>query len=407
MDVDASFRTHVLREGLVTEKQVERARALQESVQDEISPWLHHCLVAQDALTEDQVRAILDAIQWQDDTLEEKVRYLRVFTGNLETLTDIHRVLKEGEREPEPKDEGAAAEAEAPVERMVVSFVMGEEIAADNLSRTFHAADRLTGRPVALRVLREAFRERPDTINLFLHGAKVVSAFSHPNVLPVLSVGVMRSGLPFIARPYVKGASLLDLAPELGGRRNEGGKARFVAMFTQLGNAVRAAHASGVLHRRINPVNVLVGPTGEVYLDGWDFGKIVGEPDLARRSLLRTLERSRMDDAVLTGEKKRAVLASMSPELVEGRIQDVKEASDVYALGAVLFFLLTGAEPVGGVSSCDLCGNVLQGNLVVKTGAVEESRLPAAFAGICRKAMAFEPEDRYGSVEEMLDALYA
>jgi len=409
-DINRLFRDHVLRKSLASAEQIEKAEILRKECSEEINPWLHHCLVAQDVLTETEVRKSLDEIRWKDDTLDEKVSFLRMYVGNMDTITDIHKVLLKGE-----DASGSPSEAEAPravegpsIERMIVSFEMGEQIAEDKLSRTFRASDRLTGRAVSLRVLRDEFKEKSDTVNLFLHGAKVVSVFDHPNVVPVFSVGVMRSGAPFIAKPRIKTSTLLGLAGDLNATKKKGAPAsRLVNLFLQVLNAVRAAHASSVLHRRINPVHVLVGTSGEAYLDGWDFGKIIGEPDLAKASLRLLMEKNCTDETVLTGEKKRAALASLPPEIIEGTYQDVNERSDVYSLGAVLFFLLTGSEPVGGLSACDILNNTLQGALVLKTGAVGEDRLPGPLLEVCRKALSFEPEDRYPSADSLLNATQA
>ncbi|MHC5036561.1 MAG: serine/threonine protein kinase, partial [Planctomycetota bacterium] len=189
-------------------------------------------------------------------------------------------------------------------------------------------------------------------------------------------------------------------------KKKEIAKPRFINMFSQICNALRTAHTNAVLHRRLNPVNILVGETGEVYVDGWDFGKIIGEPDLAKRSFRRLIEENAADGRVLTGEKKRAVLSCLPPELIEGKFQDVNETSDVYSLGAVLFFLLTGNEPVGGVSPTDIFTNILQGKLVLKSREMGKSGMAPEFLALCRKAMAFEKKDRYGGVGALLEALY-
>jgi serine/threonine protein kinase len=235
----------------------------------------------------------------------------------------------------------------------------------------------------------------------------VVGNIDNPNVVPVFSVGVMRSGLPFSVKPLIKGAPLLSVLPETSKvMKKEIVKSRLISMFTQVANAVRTAHLKGVLHRRINPVNVLVGASGQVYVDGWDSGKIVGEPDLAKRSIQKMVERNLDDGEVLTGEKKRAVLSCLPPEIVQSRGPDVNETSDIYSLGAVLFYVLTGSEPVGGVSPRDILGNITAAELLVKDPVWTEDRSISPFIGICRKAMSFEGDDRYRTVEKMLNELH-
>ncbi|MHC4779624.1 MAG: hypothetical protein ACYTFG_13705, partial [Planctomycetota bacterium] len=184
-DIDRLFREAVLRRGMVTKEQVEKAQALKEECKDEISPWLHHCLIAQDSLSEADALNILGEIKWEDSTLDEKVSFLRMYVGNLDTLTDIHKALLHGAKSSrETARAEATAEREIDVERMIISFHVGEELSADKLSRTYHAVDRLTGKAVALRVLREEHKERVGALNLFLHGARVVGNIDNPNVVP-------------------------------------------------------------------------------------------------------------------------------------------------------------------------------------------------------------------------------
>ncbi|MHC4599193.1 MAG: serine/threonine protein kinase [Planctomycetota bacterium] len=406
-DIDRLFREAALRRGLVTPDHVDKARALKEECKEEIAPWLHHCLIAQDSLTEKDALEVLQEINWEDTTLDEKVSFLRMYVGNMDTLTDIHKALLHGAERvevPKPVADGAPP---VEVERMIISYQVGEEVSKDSLSRTFQAVDRLTGKAVALRVLKEDLKNNPGALNLFLHGAKVVGNIDHPNVVPVYCDGVMRSGLPFIVRPLIKGVPLLAVLAESGKvKKKEVLKTRLINMFSQVANAVRAAHAKGVLHRRINPVNVLVGASGQVYVDGWDSGKIIGEPDLAKRSIQKMVEKNAADEEVLTGDRRRSVVSCLPPEIVEGRGPDVNETSDIYSLGAVLFYVLTASEPVGGVSPSDIFSNILQGNLLVKSETWDKDRALKPLIEVCRKAMAFEGDERYRSVEKMLNALY-
>ncbi|MHC5040107.1 MAG: hypothetical protein ACYTHM_22600, partial [Planctomycetota bacterium] len=207
-DIDRLFRRHALKKGWVTPEEIEQAESLKKECSDDIAPWLHHALIAQNVLTEKQVKDALREIRWADPALGEKVGFLRKYMGNMDTITDIHNALLHGEKATEavPVPPKAPAPPTAPpveiVERMIISFQIAEEIASDPLSKTYRAADRLTGKMISLRILLEKHKESRDTVNLFLYGAKVLANLEHPNVLPVSCVGVMRTGQPFIAKPY-------------------------------------------------------------------------------------------------------------------------------------------------------------------------------------------------------------
>jgi serine/threonine-protein kinase len=426
--VDGLFKEEALRRGALNPGQIERAEALQAECRDEISPWLHHCLVAQDSLTEGVARAVLKAIEWEDQAFEEKVEFLRRYVGNMNTLTEFRLALLHGETlfviqdtetgtpKPAPPPEAPVAEPAVPpgpppppepggVERMIISFKLGEKIAEDPISRTFKARDRLTGRLVALRILKASAREKGEVVNRFLNEGRIVAAINHPNIMPVYGMGVMRGGLPFMASHFFRGVNLLQVVLEARTGKRMLPRLRMLNLFIQIGQAVRGAHFKSVVHRHLHPGNIFLGKAGEIVVGGWRFAKVFGEPDLGRRDMQQWLDENVEDTEPLTDDKKRCALAYLAPEIVEMRLRDVGETTDVYGLGGLLFFLLSGMEPVGGVSAAEILDNITRAQLLVKSEDAPTPGVPESLLSVCKKALAYEREDRHPGVEALLDDL--
>lgn len=242
-----------------------------------------------------------------------------------------------------------------------------EEIGRGGAGAVYRALDRDLGRIVALKTLRDpdagpAARER------FLREARLAARLEHPNIVRVLEAGE-RDGRPYYTMPLLEGTPLRGpLPPE-----------RACALLAPVARAVGHAHAAGVVHRDLKPENVLLCPGGPVVTD---FGAARAEDGV------RLTE---------TGELL-GTPAYMAPEQIAGRARDAGPAADVYALGAILFELLTGRLPYEAESFLELSGRVLHEPVPEPPG------LDPALAAILRRCLDKAPEAR-PSAFELAEAL--
>ncbi len=253
------------------------------------------------------------------------------------------------------------------------------------MGAVFRAYDTQLDRAVALKVpfLEEddggaGLRER------FYREARAAAALHHPNLCPVYDVGELH-GVPYLTMAFIDGRSL---AKEL-----EAGRAftppQAALLVRKLALAMHEAHAHGVIHRDLKPANVLLRPNGEPVIT--DFG-------LARRGNDPHSEGlTRQGDVIGTIEY-------MSPEQFEGDNAAVGPASDVYALGVVLYELLTGRRPFEGGTASKMAAILLKPP--PRPGELRPG-LPALLDEVCLKAMAKRPEDRYRTMAEFAAALTA
>jgi serine/threonine protein kinase/alpha-tubulin suppressor-like RCC1 family protein len=230
----------------------------------------------------------------------------------------------------------------------------------------------------ALKLLRPELCTDPMFVARFRREAAIVAGLSHPHILPVHDRG-SEGGQLWISMPYVEGR---DAEDELASCQAGMPAARAVEIVGQVGSALDYAHRLRLLHRDVKPANILLTAGREAYESEWVFLTDFG---IAKAT----------DEAVALTETG-AVLATFafaSPEQIEGRRLDAR--ADIYALGCVLYKLLTGSNPYPGTS----VAVAIRGHLQLPPPRPTELTpgLPVGFDGVIATAMAKAPGDRYES----------
>ncbi len=237
-------------------------------------------------------------------------------------------------------------------------------------------------RVVALKMIRGG-EAGADALARFRVEAEAVARLRHPHIVQVYEVGEYE-GSPYFSMEFVAGGSLrdqLDGTPWL--------PARAAALIETLARAMEAAHRAGIVHRDLKPRNVLL-----------DVGAGTTAPKIADFGLAKRLD----DDAAqtLTG----AVLGTpsyMAPEQASGRPREVGPAADVYALGAILYELLTGRPPFRGATVLETLDQVRHTEPVAVRQL--QPKTPRDLETICLKCLAKDPRRRYASAAELADDL--
>jgi serine/threonine-protein kinase len=262
-----------------------------------------------------------------------------------------------------------------------------EEIGRGGMGTIYLAEDRVLGRHVALKVVSTGATD-PAAAARMLREARVIARLEHPGIVPVHDAGTLPDGRMFYAMKRVAGRRLDEVAQGDGAALPDR-----LRVFQKICEAVAFAHAHGVIHRDLKPENVMVGPFGEVLVMDWGVAKVLEEaappPSPANpASAAATAEGTVMGTP-----------AYMSPEQAAGRADRVGPAADVYALGAILQFLLTGRAPFDDETALRRARG--EAGLAPRPIGGGSDPLPAPLAALAGKAMAPEPADRYGSVEEL------
>lgn len=275
-------------------------------------------------------------------------------------------------------------------------FALVEEINRGGMGVILRGHDRALGRDVAIKVLRdpgcEPHRQR------FATEARITGQLEHPNIVPIHELGVDAEGRPFFAMKLVRGRTLAEIIE----RKRQGDAdpplSRLVGVLIQICHAVAFAHARGVLHRDLKPSNIMLGDFGEVMLMDWGLAKALGgrEPGSGAHPTVTAATLEETQNGVVLGTP-----SYMPPEQALGQVSLLDERSDVYALGAVLYELLTLEPPVQGSDVSAVLSQVILGRISDPQIRAPERDIPRDLAAVAMKALATRPQDRYASAAEL------
>ena len=240
----------------------------------------------------------------------------------------------------------------------------------------YKARQQGLNRLVALKMIIGGSQVRDHHLARFRIEAEAVARLRHPNIVQIYDIGEV-DGLPFVSLELLEGGDLKD---QLAGTPQPG--IRAALLVATLARAVHAAHEARIVHRDLKPSNVLLTADGVPKIT--DFG-------LAKR-----LESD--DHQTQTGDVM-GTPSYMAPEQALGRNKDIGPAADIYALGAILYDVLTGRPPLKGETVVETL------RLVINTDPVPPSRLVPRLARdletICLKCLHKDPQKRYSTAEEL------
>ncbi len=283
-----------------------------------------------------------------------------------------------------------------------VRYRIDGEIARGGMGQVLKGRDPDLGRDVALKVLREDFRDDLDMVRRFVEEAQIGGQLQHPGIVPIYELGLFGDRRPFFAMKLVKGDTLAKL---LDGRKSPAeALPRFLGIFEAIAQTVAYGHARGVIHRDLKPSNVMVGSFGEVQVMDWGLAKVLprgGVSDgatagkVTRQETVIATARSGSDDSDLSRAGSAMGTPSyMAPEQARGEIDRINERADVFALGSILCEILTGQPAFIGRSSGEIQRKAALGDLAEAMSRLDTSGADRELVAIAKDCLAREPEDR-------------
>jgi serine/threonine-protein kinase len=284
------------------------------------------------------------------------------------------------------------------------------------------AQDHDIERKVAMKKLRTEVQGTTALLR-FAEEIKVIGQLEHPNIIPIHDVGIDEQGQHYFVMKYVHGETLENVIEKL-----RAGDPKYTERFTfehrtqvfiSILQAIRYAHAQGIIHRDIKPANIMVGPFGEVTVMDWGLAKLIRNPDGSRvvAESVRDADRAASDQPA-EGDRRKlietqhgALLGTpmyMSPEQAAGKVNELDERSDIYSLIVMFHELLTGehylrdktnlAEVLGAVTDPNYDSSALFRHMT-------QRGVPAELNWFVQRGMEKDSAKRWQSLDQMVERL--
>jgi serine/threonine-protein kinase len=283
-----------------------------------------------------------------------------------------------------------------------IRYRIDGEIARGGMGAILKGRDPDLGRDVALKVLRDDYRDDADMVRRFVEEAQIGGQLQHPGIVPIYELGTFADRRPFFAMKLVKGHTLAQLLEARKGPDDD--RPRFLSIFEAVAQTVAYAHARGVIHRDLKPSNVMVGSFGEVQVMDWGLAKVLPRGGLAddaqagkpqRQETVIATARSGSDGPELSrAGSAMGTPAYMAPEQARGEVGAMDERADIFALGSILCEVLTGEPVFLGRSSGEIMRKAALGDTADALARLDACGTDAELIAIAKNCLGREPEDR-------------
>src|SRR5437762_8740999 len=332
----------------------------------------------------DQVSAFLDKACKGDQLLPRKVEALlasRQRVGNfIETsaLGIATRIIENGQ-------------ADLLVGQTFGHYKISKRIGSGGMGEVYLATDVTAGRKAALKLLPFRFTGDAERLKRFQQEAHAVVALNHPNILTIYEIGQDHS-THYIASELIEGETLRQRLARGPMQLSEA-----VDIAIQVASALAAAHEAGIIHRDIKPENIMLRPDGYVKVLDFGIAKLAEESEPAAL----TKEEAPLLLIETSAGQLLGTARYMSPEQARGL--PVDERTDIWSLGVVLYEMVAGCTPFRGGTPTDVINSILTAAPSTLTGFRPD--VSADLQQIVAKALRKDRQERYGSVDEMAEAL--
>lgn len=286
----------------------------------------------------------------------------------------------------------------------------GEEtfVKAGGEKRIFKVRDLRTDRVVALaRPIEGASAEQKEG---FLREARLTACLQHPNIISVHDIGFDADGEAFFTMEFVHGSTLKEIVDKLEtgdpDYERRFPRLRLLELFVKICDAVAYAHSRNVVHLDLKPSNIFIGPFGEVLVCDWGLAKIIQSDEPHTQRIEGIPEEELPNGDILNDLTRRGTIKGtpgfMAPEQV-GKSQQVSAKTDIYSLGALLYYILAHRPTFTGDSMADVAEQTLKGGIVSPSKLVKGIQF--GLEAVVMKALKLDPFERYASVGKFRNEL--
>ena len=316
-------------------------------------------------------------------------------------------------------------------------YKVGELLAQGGMGAILQAQDLNLRRTVAMKVVLPDKRASPESLSRFVQEAQVMGQLEHPNIVPLHELALNAQGEVFYTMKLIKGRTLGQLLEQI--HHSDQATlaayplAQLLTVFQKVCDAIAFAHSKGVIHRDLKPENIMIGEYGEVLVMDWGLAKLRSEQRISIG-----LQSSGFADCPVRASGPMPTLEGrimgtphyMSPEQAKGTVLEIDERTDIFALGGILYHLLTFRPPVTGSTLHEVLGKINAGLIKPPVafnrgpGQLNQppemesarsvcfphcpgGRIPEALSAVAMKALSIDPLQRYQTVQMLQEDLAA
>lgn len=301
--------------------------------------------------------------------------------------------------------------APAPASLLGSRYILGKELGRGGMGCVYEAFDSALRRQVAIKVLHQSSKVSTKALQRFVAEAQVTSQLEHPSIVPVHDMGSTEDGAFFYVMKRIRGEGLDAVIKSLREGAQEARERwtqhRLMGVFLRVCEAVAYAHARGVLHRDLKPANVMLGEFGEVLVLDWGVARLVAAENREQSQADKIEEVKRLSMTKTVDGMVIGTPAYMSPEQARGENSTLDQRSDVWALGAILYELLTWHRAFDGNSTAALFKKATGGLPDAPRQRAPGQNIPESLEAICVKAMHPDADVRHASAAALAADLEA
>ncbi|MBO4303225.1 MAG: protein kinase [Lentisphaeria bacterium] len=286
-------------------------------------------------------------------------------------------------------------------------------IGAGGMKMVLQVYDQDTMRDVALAMMPDIERRSKHEILHFIQEARLTASLEHPNIVPVYDIGMDSTGSPYYTMKLLHGETLASLL----GKMDAGDEAcikkysfdKLLRLFLRICSGVGFAHSKNVAHLDLKPENIQIGDFSEVLILDWGIAKFLDETGISASASEKTGKKKQGFSrfSVSEDEGRKGSPGYMAPEQILGKSSSVGVRTDVYALGAILYSMVTYKSPASASTVKKILQDTVRGNIIPPSKRVPDREIPFGIEAVILKAMDPDPARRYGSAQELRDEVSA